>query len=279
MMKKRGKKLRIWAAFAASLLLVLIFAFDVSLHTVTYTVKSDKLSASFTAVLLTDLHSCRYGENQQTLIRALSDAAPDAVFLAGDIIDDKMPPEDALIFLSYASERYPCYYVSGNHEFWRGDIDAVKNMLKSMGIHVLSGEAQSLIVNGQTINVCGVDDPETGEDIFAAQLKACVESISDDTFTLLLSHRPERIYEYANLGFNLVLSGHAHGGQLRLWPFIDGLYAPNQGFFPKFAGGMKACDGTPIIISRGLARGSTRFMRIFNPPELIVIKFLPACKE
>ncbi|MDO4733224.1 MAG: metallophosphoesterase, partial [Bacillota bacterium] len=91
--------------------------------------------------------------------------------------------------------------------------------------------------------------------------------------SILLSHRPECTAFYESSGFDLELSGHAHGGQLRIPGLLNGLYAPNQGFFPKYAGGLYQLGKTSLLVSRGLCK--SRLPRVFNRPELAIIELLP----
>ena len=272
--KKIRRKLYLITAILIILILFVI-ASDTSVTITEYTVRNEKISFPFTAVLVTDLHSCSYGENQEILLSEIDKLNPDIIFLAGDIFDDKLSDNNAITLLSQISKKYHCYYVSGNHEFWSQNITKIKNTIENMGIYVMEGESTNVTICGQSIAICGIDDPEVGEDIFSNQLISCSNDISENTFSILLSHRPERISQYAKYGFDLVLSGHAHGGQVRIPGIIDGLYAPNQGFFPEYAGGIKEYENTKIIISRGLAKESTKLPRIFNPPELVYIRFEP----
>jgi predicted MPP superfamily phosphohydrolase len=145
-------------------------------------------------------------------------------------------------------------------------------------------------VCGQCIDLCGVEDPDVYRircdkkadprgykrakkeklDVFGRQLEA-VKAQTTGHFTVLLSHRPEEFDRYVACGFDLVLCGHAHGGQWRIPGVLNGLFAPDQGIFPRYAGGRYDRDGTTMIVSRGLARESTLVPRIFNPPELVIV--------
>ncbi|MGE5578764.1 MAG: metallophosphoesterase [Bacillota bacterium] len=176
------------------------------------------------------------------------------------------------------SAKYPCYYVSGNHEIWSDKADDFKDILASYGVSVLEGTAETLEVGGEKIRISGIDDPETDRypsrsAPYATQIRRLSVSTDNEVFTVLLSHRPERINELLPLRPDLVLSGHAHGGQWRL-PVImeNGLLAPNQGLFPEYTSGQYVFEETALIVSRGLARESTRIIpRIFNNPELVII--------
>ena len=115
-----------------------------------------------------------------------------------------------------------------------------------------------------------------GETGFAEQLDSLAQANADFSgFSLLLAHRPARIQQYLSGGYDLVLCGHAHGGQWRIPGILNGLLAPDEGFFPKYAGGTYRFDETTMIVSRGLARESTRVPRLYNPPELVLVELQP----
>ncbi len=247
-------------------------ALDVRLRTVTYQVTSEEIMEPVRLAVVSDLHSCRYGEGQRTLLDAVHAQAPDAVLLTGDIVDDEMPEENAWKAVSALAEEAPCFYVTGNHEWWSGEAERICEQMETLGVTVLRGSAKSLTVGETPIIFCGVDDPESGEE----QLEQIGKTVNEKSFTVLLAHRPERIEDYLNYPFDLIVSGHAHGGQWRLPGVLNGLLAPNQGMFPKYAGGRYDFKGTTFIVSRGLARESTKVPRIFNRPELVVIDVIPA---
>jgi len=283
MLRKHRKKI----ILAATMLLtaLMLCAFDVRLAIRSYEVESKEIESPIRLVLVTDLHSCKWGEEQQKLVDAVIDQQPDAVLLGGDIFDDKVPDTNAELFLKGIASLYPCYYVTGNHEYWSGQRDfAVKmEILERYHVTILNGESELLTVGGQSINICGVDDPDaymvadnpSAVMSFAEQLKQVSGQTRDDLYTVLLSHRPERFADYVSNGFDLVLSGHAHGGQWRIPLLLNGLYSPNQGLFPQYAGGRYEQDGTIMVVSRGLARESTIVPRIFNRPELVVVNLIP----
>lgn len=271
-MKKRIKKLLLAGGIAAGLL---IWAgLDTGLTVQTYTVESDKVDAPVRLALLTDLHACDYGEGQRELLDAVAEQDPDLVLLVGDIVDDgpEMPEERALFTVEALAEQWPTYYVTGNHEYRTGRAEEIKALIAGRGAVVLEGETMLVTAAGQTLRICGVDDPAVGESTWQSQLEDVTAALEADVCSVLLSHRPERVEDYTGRGFDLVLSGHAHGGQWRLPGLINGLIAPNQGLFPRYAGGEYDLDGTTLIVSRGLARESTRIPRLFNPPELVIIE-------
>ena len=242
---------------------------------VNYQIKSDKLNSEFRAVLVSDLHSCDYGDHQARLLNKIYDQSPDVILLTGDIVDNRLPQDNAKEFLSAIGEKYPCYYVSGNHEYYTNDISGVKNMIRGYGVTILEGSCLAVSVRGQLIHIGGVDDPAVGEKKFTNQLEKCGKERNEKTFSILLSHRPERIHQYTSHGFDVILSGHAHGGQWRIPKVLNGVYAPGQGIFPKHAGGRYPCGKGEMIVSRGLARETTPAPRIFNPVEVVVIDCTP----
>lgn len=258
----------------AAAVLLLFWALDARLLVQRYILETDKLDTPVRLVLITDLHSCRYGENMQELIDAVKEQRPDVLLLGGDIFDDQGDNANTRQFLRSIAGKYPCYYVAGNHEYWAGR-DAFADMaafLESCDIQVLRGDTQAMEIRGQNMYICGADDPEAFDfSTMEHQLEAMKAQTETDVFTLLLSHRPEYFETYARYGFDLALCGHAHGGQWRIPLLVNGVYAPNQGMWPDYAGGLYEEEGTAMIVSRGLARETTQVPRIFNRPELVVI--------
>lgn len=272
--------------FAALALLLAFFAAGLynGLAVKEYLVSSPKLTAPVRLALVTDLHSCRYGEDQRTLLEAVRRQQPDLVLLAGDIFDDKLPDGNTELFLTAVAKEYPCYYVTGNHEYRAGDAAFAEKMeiLARCGVVRLTGEAVSVRVGEQELVLCGVDDPdawrlgfETDSAGFDGQVRRVRDAWDGTAYGILLSHRPERFALYAEQGFDLALCGHAHGGQWRIPGLLNGLIAPNQGLFPKYAGGLYRESETVMIVSRGLARESTRVPRFYNRPELVMIDLEP----
>lgn len=265
-------------ALGAGLLLSAAFfiAWDHKLMLTTYSVSSDKLSQKIRILLLTDLHSCVYGEDQRELLDQIDAAAPDLILLAGDILDDEMPHEPGQLVLRALGAAHPCYYVPGNHEHLSGEIDKLLTFIRDCGITIPLGESKRFEKNGQVLQICGMDDPIfLGSETVLAQAKQAKEASAPEPFTILLSHRPELIDSLRPLGYDLIVAGHAHGGQWRLPGGKNGLLAPHQGFFPRYSGGEYRFEESTFIVSRGLARESTRIPRLCNPPELVLIELSP----
>ena len=263
----------------AILVALALIALDERLFLRTYTVASPKLTAEVRLAVVTDFHS---SDNADDVAAMVASCTPDAVLLVGDMFDDdtqNRPTERTLSLMRQLSALYPCYYVSGNHEAWTGEMDALYQQTEEAGVTVLRMSSGVLTVRGQRIALCGVPDPYemvfSGAPDTEEQLRQALEDVDSADFTVLLAHRPELLAKYAQFPLDLVVSGHAHGGQVRIPGVLNGLYAPNQGWFPKLAGGAYTQDGTTLIVSRGLAV-RTRLPRIFNRPEVVLVRCVPA---
>lgn len=263
----------------AILVILTLIALDERLILRTYTVASPKLTAEVRLAVVTDFHS---SDNADDVVAMVASCAPDAVLLVGDLFDDdtqNRPPERTLSLMRQLSAQYPCYYVSGNHEAWTGEMDALYQQTEEAGVTVLRMSSGVLTVRGQRIALCGIPDPYemvfSGAPDTEEQIRQAMENVDSADFTVLLAHRPELLTKYAQFPLDLVVSGHAHGGQVRIPGVLNGLYAPNQGWFPKLAGGAYTQDGTTLIVSRGLAV-RTRLPRIFNRPEVVLVRCVPA---
>lgn len=246
-----------------------------------YEVTSDKLRSdqSLRIILLSDLHSASYGYKQSILINNIKAQQPDLIALPGDLIDRFRSPDAAFDLIEGLKGIAPMYFVTGNHEiddsddFIRHD---VVNVFRSSGVTVLENEWEEITINDIPLVIGGLEDPLRiyTENIYADWEASAVSDLGDvdseDTLNILLSHRAELIDTYAALPFDLVLSGHAHGGQFRIPYLLNGLFAPDQGFFPKYAGGLYEHETFTHIIGRGFDY-SFSIPRIYNPPEIVVI--------
>lgn len=232
----------------------------------------------FVIAHVSDLHNAQFGENQQVLLEKISDASPDIIVITGDLIDSNHTNVDAAMeFVAGASELAPIYYVTGNHEAWSEDYPILREKLEQKGVFVLEDESVFLVQEETTIQLIGLSDPDfmLPNDLFGERESMINKKLQDvvidnSYYSILLSHRPELIEIYSNNSINLVLSGHAHGGQFRL-PFVGGIIAPDQGIFPKYTAGKYVIGQTQMVVSRGLGN-SIIPIRINNRPELVVIE-------
>ena len=256
----------------AAVLAFLIVGLYNELKIASYTLRSPKVERAIRIAFLSDLHSCNYGENAQTLVSAIERQRPDLILLGGDIFDDVLPDDNTEALLREIGGRYPCYYVTGNHEYWGGAEAFARKMriLEENHVTRLNNEAATATVQGVQINICGVNDPEAakiGDGFsFGAALESIAQVSANRNFTLLISHRPERIDDYAKYPFDLVLAGHAHGGQWRL--FGRGVYAPGQGLFPRYTSGFY--DDGHLLVSRGVK--PSLLPRFGNPREILLLR-------
>ena len=243
-----------------------------------YIITSTKVLESFTCfeiAQVSDLHNAELGEENSKLLELLSEVEPHIIVLTGDLIDSRHTDiEIALDFAGKATQIAPVYYVSGNHEARVPEYEELKMGLSEAGVTVLENQNVQITRDGESITLMGIQDPSFRTDyLFGDAEVVSKQAISElqnesDGFTVLLSHRPELFELYVDTGVDLVFSGHAHGGQFRL-PFIGGLVAPNQGFFPKYDAGLFKKENTTMIVSRGLGNSIIPF-RINNSPEIVV---------
>lgn len=216
---------------------------------------------------ISDLHNAQFGKDNQKLLQLLADCQPDIIAITGDLVDSRRTDmETAVRFAEQAAEIAPCFYVPGNHEARIPEYPRLEAALLEAGVTVLRNQAVPLEKDGRQITIAGVEDPAfSGTQAFSQALS----DLASDAFTVLLSHRPEFFDLYVQQGFPLVLSGHAHGGQFRL-PFLGGILAPGQGFFPEYDSGLYTDETTSMVVSRGLGNSVFPF-RLNNPPEIIII--------
>ena len=277
------KKKVIFLAIAAAVLVSLVIWIawgNAALELNTYTVSSAKLPQSFDGYRIahvSDLHNAEMGKDNEKLLTILRDADPDMIAITGDLIDSRNTDiEVALQFVREAVKIAPCYYVTGNHEARVNEYGELKAGMEAAGVTVLEDVKTKISMEGETITLIGVNDPSYQTDYLFGDSEMVMNTkledlhTGNDGFTLLLSHRPELFDTYVDQDVDLVLSGHAHGGQFRL-PFIGGLVAPNQGLFPEYDAGIYTEGNTNMLVSRGVGNSILPF-RINNRPEVILIE-------
>lgn len=234
--------------------------------------------SEFRIAQVSDLHNDEFGKNNMELLQILSESTPDIIVITGDLVDSQHTDMDvALDFVRGAVQIAPVYYVTGNHEAWIQQYDELKTGLEMIGVTVLEDEAIQLEQGDEEVTLVGLSDPDftVNGDMFGevpAMVGTKLGELTDieDSYTILLSHRPELFETYSDCEIDLVLSGHAHGGQFRL-PFVGGLIAPNQGIFPKYDAGLYTEDNTNMIVSRGIGNSVIPF-RFNNRPEIVLVE-------
>ena len=223
--------------------------------------------------VLGDLHSAYFGEDNQRLLEAVQKAEPDYIFLVGDLLDAtrEVPSDYAARTADNLTAIAPTYYVTGNHEWAIGDVPELKETLMAHGVTVLSNQFVPLERNGDTIVLAGIDDPNGYADQKTPETVAAeVYAAYGDPFWVLLAHRNNVFApQYSLLGADLVISGHGHGGIIRL-PFTDGLLSVDRTFFPSYTAGLYEENGSCLFVTRGLGNSGPTF-RLFNRPEVAVL--------
>lgn len=260
------------------LILVIIFlgicipAFYNGLKLRRYSVTSDYVNlgqSGLRIAVVSDLHNTR----QRKLIAMIKEINPDIIAMTGDIVDTKYTMKHVNVFLDeLAALGIPIYYVTGNHEVGSLQTDGIKSDLRNRGIIVLEDEFVKINVKGTKYIIAGVDDPYKSDiDEWKKHVNHKLSAVKHmNVYKILLAHRPDLWEIYQSLGVDLALSGHAHGGQIRIPFLINGLYAPHQGLFPKHAGGLYQHGNLTHVVSRGLSM-FINLPRVFNRPELLQV--------
>lgn len=243
-----------------------------------YEIASEKIPESFdgfVVVQLSDLHNKLFGKDQKRLMKHVKEQNPDMIVITGDLIDSNHPDvETGLLLAKEALKIAPVYFVTGNHDNWLSDTNtfALFQGLENLGVTVLDDERVLLCAEkeGEYISLIGVDDDTIS---YKSKLRETLADLTgqEEAFVLLLAHQPQEMPVYSEYEIDLVLSGHAHGGQFRI-PFIGGFVAPDQGFLPKYTKGLYEENGTKMIVNAGLGN-SVVPQRLLNRPEVVKITF------
>jgi len=241
---------------AVIIILGFLYYGNTALQISKYTIHTDKLNGTtFKIMHLSDFHDYKY--NEMTFSKLLKEESPDIIVITGDLIDRRrFDLEHSLEFIDVLKD-YPLYYVTGNHEAFSGQTELIVSELEKRDVNVLRNDVVKIAKEDITMQIVGLDD-------LAYQNDKTV-SFNDDDFSILLSHRINPVSQYdADISF----SGHAHGGQIRI--FGQGLVAPDQGFLPEYTSGMFKMGNTMSLMSRGLGNSIFR-LRVFNRPEIVVV--------
>ena len=224
---------------------------------------------------LSDLHGHEYGEDSGDLLAMVAKEKPDLIVITGDLIDQASQLQMIPALAKGLAAIAPTYYVTGNHEWslGTGTVKELKSVLSQHGVTVLSNRYELLERDGAQIVLAGVDDPNGYADqTTPEELYARIENNAPGLFTLLLAHRNDRFGQYADAGYDFVMSGHGHGGIIRL-PFVGGVLGTDRQLFPKWTSGLYTQGDSTLFVSRGLGNNTVPFkgFRIFNRPELAVV--------
>ena len=262
---------------AALIFIVWLAWTNFNITTTNIQIENTKIPSEFNGFKIahvSDLHNHQCGEK---LIEKIEIEKPDIIAITGDLVDSRNTDFGiALEFIQEAKKIAPIYYVTGNHEARLGDYNVLKERLEKAGVNMM--DDQSLLIgNGKSkIQILGIQDPDFVERMDIEYIQEDIvrtkasEMINKDYFNLVLIHRPEYFQQYVEVGSDLVLTGHAHGGQVRI-PFLGGVVAPNQGFFPEYSEGLYSEKDTDMVVSRGLGN-SIIPVRVNNMPELVIVE-------
>lgn len=263
------------------LILCVIYLYyqNTQLQVTNYLITDNKLPNDFNnfkIIQISDFHNTKNKRLKNKLVNEIKKQEPDIIVITGDLIDSSKPNlNNAINFIKEINKVADIYFVSGNHEASYKNYSELKNELIKNKVTILENETKILEINDSKINLIGIEDPvmnpnpyDSDENVIKSSLEH--QYYNKDNYSILLSHRPEQFNTYVNNNLNLVLTGHAHGGQIRI-PFIGGLVAPNQELFPKYTSGQFTEENTTMIISRGIGNSILPF-RINNRPELVIVE-------
>jgi predicted MPP superfamily phosphohydrolase len=257
---------------AALLILTGVGLYD-GLKTTRYSISDTRISADFDGFKIahiSDLHSLWFGEGQSEIIEAVAAEKPDIIVLTGDIVDAYRPDFQSVAALfDGLNDLAPVYAVQGNHEDHTRTYKEMNILYEEYGIVYLNDSGVSISRNGSAIYLYGLRDRETASGLARAAEKA--PALGGDTYGILLYHRSDMFDQLKDLEYGLVLSGHMHGGLIRI-PFFGGIITPKGyiDFGQKYDGGKYTVNGTTLISNRGLAP-KHNMPRIFNRPEVVFV--------
>ncbi|MBR1724532.1 MAG: metallophosphoesterase [Ruminococcus sp.] len=257
------------AAFAAAVFGVFWWCNNKWLVTSEYTVRTDKLTGDgVTIVQISDLHNASFGAHNGRLMEKIKECEPDIIVITGDIVDSRRTNvKRAVEFCELAAEVAPCYYVDGNHEVFMDDgkREELRSGIEKAGVRIVENKTDTIEINGSRLQIMGLEDEHLDDETQPA-LAASLDPLLP---TVLLAHEPQYFEDYCRSSPELVLCGHAHGGQIRL--FGQGLFAPDQGFLPEYTAGAFEDNGTVMIVSRGLGNSAAP-LRLFDQPEVVCVR-------
>ena len=254
---------------------------NTTVGTTYYSVESDRIPPSFNhfkIIVISDMHNALFGEDNESIINLVKKEKPDLIAITGDLVDsNRTNIEIAGKLVENLMKIAPCYYVTGNHEAWLGEeYKKLESILIEKEVTILNDEVVMLANCSDQIQIAGLNDPDFVDRVPYVQRGILQTKLSDmdltNDYIVLLSHRPETFDAYVAKNIDLVLSGHAHGGQFRI-PIIGGLIAPNQGIFPKYDAGMYCEKSTTMIVSRGIGN-SIITLRLNNRPEIVCVELI-----
>ena len=280
---KKQKYIKLAITLSIVIVIILFCNFqNKHLETTHYTYAAEQLGADlegYRIVQISDLHNAKFGKNNQKLVDRIRECAPDMIALTGDLVDSNHTNVDGAVqFVDEIVKICPVYYVTGNHEYWleASEYDELMSGLTRAGAVILDDQVVEISRGDAKFRLVGLDDKSLADGTLGTLLNNAQNVAHEDSekkeCTVVLAHEPQYLARYAGIGVDLVLSGHAHGGQFRL-PFVGGIVAPDQGFLPEYTAGEYYMNGTEMIVSRGLGN-SVIPVRLFNYPEIVCVELV-----
>lgn len=280
------KILRRIVLLAVAFFLVELYIDSNVLTTTEFIIKNEKIPIKFDGykiLHLSDLHSKSFGIKNDKLIEKINLINPEIIVMTGDMVNCNDTNFDNFFELvKVLVKKYKIYYIVGNHEqnMKKVNKNVIIDFLKSNGVKVLDNEKVELVKGDEKINLYGLwcnlryysaKTEGVKEDFTLETIEKIMENVemNKEEYNILLAHNPNFIESYAAWGADLTLSGHIHGGMVRI-PFIGGVFSPDTLLFPKYDSGLYNVSGKQLIVSRGLGKG-VRGFRFFNRPEINVI--------
>lgn len=278
----KAKLKRIITKSAAVGIFTWLYLGNIAVQLTKHVIQSSRIPESFHGfriVQISDFHNRNFGWYYSRLIRKVKSSSPDMIVITGDLFDSRRTrPKISMRFLQDLIKIAPVYYVTGNHESRLGQYDHLERQMRQEGVIILRDKEVMIEKDGQSLNLMGLEDPAfllaenwIDSEYYDMLVKLSLKKLCshEKTFRILLTHRPELFSIYSQYPIDLVLCGHAHGGQVRL-PILGSVFAPGQGLFPPYAQGIHEKNHTQMIVNRGLGH-SVIPLRIHNRPELIVV--------
>lgn len=259
-----------------ALLVLLNWGTKTRFVTRTYELFDARIHDEIRIAIVSDLHGAEYGAHQSEIVAALEQQNPQVVLLLGDIFDQRGISEHSTELVRVLAEQFECYFIPGNHEYKSGELGEIQSILQRANVPILAGKSITVAVNSTRVQIFGVDDGKGGKPKQLKQIADAAVQRSDDIYSILAIHVPNGVESYLHYGFDLMLSGHTHGGQVIIPGVLNGLYAPGQGMFPRYGGGRYSFGDQTMIISRGLSQKPLWLPRLGNPPELTFVTLKPA---
>lgn len=235
-------------------------------------IRSDKIHRPVKICVLSDLHCRPFGEKHSWIMKSIIQQNPDFIVIPGDLFDTGRDFEVSFDLIRALQGRR-VYFTSGNHDNYLPEMEEFRNRMREMGVHVLEDAGEAF---NEDIFIAGLSDAGREPVLSADEVNALAEK---GYYRILISHRPNHLSLYRECDYDLIICGHAHGGQWRI-PFTkQGIIGPQQGLFPKYTDGIHDMNGSLMYISRGLASGDSRIPRMFNNPEVGFITLMPKEKQ